>query len=354
MPHQSELLIDYWTMDGAYYKDSDICKLDDLDIINRFQKNDIVCLVETHCNDDQKPEIDGFAPPISNVRPRTPGAPYNSGGILIYIKSAIRKGISVLPQSNSEYRWLKLNRSFFKLPYDLYLAVIYISNGSFAEKSDDIFELIENDIASFSKDGSQFILCGYFNARTNNETDYCISENSNTLNKHLDLPFSLVDDIPIPRSNSDTQKCNGRGERLLQLCKSTDLRILNGRFFLDTNGRFTCYSYTGKPSTIDYILSSTSLMDKVKYLMVNELTVYSIHCSISTCFSIDRQVNYDQCHRSQYEAMKKFIWSRGDTELFQESIASEKVFRELDDLFKTFQNPNNTNESPEKTYRYSI
>ena len=85
MPSSTDLLLEYWNIDGAYYKDINMCKLDDVDIINSFQKKDIVCLVETHCNEEQKPEIDGFATPISNVRPRTPGAPYNSGGIIIYI-----------------------------------------------------------------------------------------------------------------------------------------------------------------------------------------------------------------------------------------------------------------------------
>ena len=85
MPSISELSWHYWNIDGAYYKDVNICKLDDVDIIDTFMKKDIVCLVETHCNEDQKPMIEGFAPPISNVRPRTPGAPYNSGGILIWL-----------------------------------------------------------------------------------------------------------------------------------------------------------------------------------------------------------------------------------------------------------------------------
>ena len=89
MPSSSDLLIEYWNIDGAYYKDADICKLEDPSIVNNLKKNDIVCLVETHCNEDQKPEMEGFANPISNVRPKSPGAPYNSGGILIYIKSSI-------------------------------------------------------------------------------------------------------------------------------------------------------------------------------------------------------------------------------------------------------------------------
>ena len=85
----------------------------------------------------------------------------------------------------------------------------------------------------------------------------CASNTSDTLKEHLDLPFRSNDDIPIPRLNSDTQRVNERGKKLLQLCKNTDIRILNGRFFGDTMGRFTCYSNTGKPSTIDYMLSSS-------------------------------------------------------------------------------------------------
>ena len=110
-----------------------------------------------------------------------------------------------------------------------------MSNGSFADKSDDIFELVENDIAFLSKNNNQFIICGDFNARTKTEPDYCISKDSHILNEYLDLPFPLPDDdLPIPRLNSDTQNCNKRGQKLLNLCKSADLRILNGRFFGDT------------------------------------------------------------------------------------------------------------------------
>ena len=43
----------------------------------------------------------------------------------------------------------------------------------FSAKNDDIFELIENDIAKFSSDG-HILLFGDFNAKTNTDPDYII------------------------------------------------------------------------------------------------------------------------------------------------------------------------------------
>ena len=57
----------------------------------------------------------------------------------------------------------------------------------------------------------------------------------------------------MPRHNMDTSG-NNYGEKLLDLCKGTGLRILNGRFLGDTLGHPTCYSPNGNPSTIDYII----------------------------------------------------------------------------------------------------
>ena len=231
----------YRNVDGVYYRGGDldgICKLDDVDMASDLNKGDIVCLVETHCGANEIPRLSGFAPPVFNARPKTPGAPYHSGGILIYIKPEIRKGVKVLPETNSEYRWLKLERSFFKSPYDIYVLVTYISNGSYANKSEDIFELIENDIAKYSRDGNEFFVCGDFNARTNIDPDYCIYDQIDNIPEHIDLPLNMVTDIPMPRNNVDTRVKDMRGTKLLNLCRSTGLRIINGRVLGDTTGNF--------------------------------------------------------------------------------------------------------------------
>ena len=141
-----------------------------------------------------------------------------------------------------------------------------------------------------------------------------------------------------------------RGHKLLQMCKTTNLRILNGRFFGDTMGRLTCYSHTGQPSTIDYVLASNSLMDNVQYIAVNDLTVHSIHCSITSCFSLDNSNNYHSRNTEiKYEPLRKFTWSQVDTHKFVESLASNHIQQQLNGLIGIFGKVNLNHTCPKET-----
>ena len=175
---------------------------------------------------------------------------------------------------------------------------MYISNGSYSKRSEDIFELVENDIAKFSRNGSQIFACGDFNAHTNCDLDYCAYDEFDS--KHIDLPYHYMEDVPLIRSNIDPHVVDARGTKLLNLCKSTGTRILNGRFFGDTQGHYTCYSNTGSPSTIDYMLASESLLSKVQYFHVNDLTVHSIHASLSATLSIGPYIDNNSSNDSDF------------------------------------------------------
>ena len=55
---------------------------------------------------------------------------------------------------------------------------------------------------------------------------------------------------------SEDKIINQQGKALIELCKSTDLKITNGRYSDDRDiGSYTCYKYNGK-STVDYVLLS--------------------------------------------------------------------------------------------------
>jgi hypothetical protein len=116
--------------------------------------------------------------------------------------------------------------------------------------------------------------------------DFCIDDNIYAIKEFLDYS----PDIPINRNNCDKAKLDKHGEHLLSLCKSSGLRILNGRSLGDYFGRFTCYSYVGQPSTIDYMLSSADLLDDVQCFYVNDIDSMSIHCKLSCV--IKSIVNY--------------------------------------------------------------
>ena len=286
-------------------------------------------MIETQCDASQQPNLDGYCKPVANVRPKTPGAPYHSGGILIYVKTHIRKGITYMPVTNSEYCWLKLKGSYFKIPHDIYVVIEYVSNGSFASKNDDIFSLIENDAAKYSSDGSQIIACGDFNAHTNCDPDFQAADTSERLDDILNLPLNIPSNIPIRRNNLDSRKSDDRGRNLLQLCKTTGLRILNGRFFGDTLGNFTCYSHSGDPSTIDYMLATTPVYNRVQYFHVNDLSVHSIHCSLSMSLSMGTVPNYDISSSIHTNYAKKYYWAPGDELKFQKALSTSQVQNDI-------------------------
>ena len=141
------------------------------------------------------------------------------------VKNCISCGISLECKSNSEILWIKLKSNYFGLKNDIYLAAVYISplNSSYTSKREDLFDILEKDIAQFSKMGS-CIICGDFNSRTNIDSDFVVYDNS----KYSKHTVDYIEDVNMFRNNMDKHKVCTYGKRLLDLCKTTNMRILNG------------------------------------------------------------------------------------------------------------------------------
>ena len=82
--------------------------IDDV-FLNTISNLDIFSLVETWSGSDN-PEFDipGFSLVAHSIRKKHKKARRFSGGISVYVKNEIRKGVSQLPFSNSDIVWLKL------------------------------------------------------------------------------------------------------------------------------------------------------------------------------------------------------------------------------------------------------
>ena len=127
--------------------------------------------------------------------------------------------------------WFKLCKQFFGLHNDIYVCNVYISpaNSGYSLRRDDIFSLIEKDIAHYSKNGC-CILMGDFNARTCLEPDFIVNDTCKYLNTHP----NYILNTPLGRNNLDTKATDKHGKLLLELCKWSRLRIINGRKLGDT------------------------------------------------------------------------------------------------------------------------
>ena len=325
------LSIGFWNIDGLHYRigNSRQSKLSESTVINKLTKYDLICLVETHCSPSDLVYLEGYSV-VSNTRPKSKNAKKFTGGISILVKQEIRKGIKFIEATHSEYLWLKLDKAFFNLDEDIYVATVYISpsHSNFSNRQDDIFSLVKEDIAMYSRLGNCTVL-GDFNGRTNTEPDFCADDNIDDL---VDIPFHYVQDIALPRMNQDLSPVDSHGSKLLGLCKSTGLRIVNGRFLGDTSGCYTCYSYVGKPSAIDYALVSDNLMKSIKLFHVEDPNLYSIYCPLSLVLKTRSFKTNSPQELSPCGTTTKYVWSKGDDVKLQNSLRNSHITDKLNEF----------------------
>ena len=324
-----------WNIDGLFVNMNGhrFCKLDDDVFQSSISKLDIVCLIETHCGPQETLTLSGFNI-FHKHRPKSPNATKHSGGIAVCIKNEIKKGVKILPTTCTEILWLKLCKSFFKLEKDLFVGITYVSphNSSFSSKRENIFDVLESNIANYSQLGN-CLICGDFNARTMCEPDYCSDDN---FTDYVNLPNDYICDAPLSRNNMDTEKIDEHGKQLLSLCKASGLRILNGRVVGDLLGHCTCYSHTGKPSVIDYMITSTENLKHVDFFHVDDPTPISIHSMLT--ISIKTISSYTPEIRTKLLPLpEKYIWSSSSDTQYQLGLNTPVIQGQI----KKFLNENN-------------
>ncbi len=162
--------------------------------------------------------------------------------------------------------WVKITGNKINLDRDLYMCLVYIK----PHASPEILEQIEIDITKYTAMG-EIILMGDFNSRTGDLNDYISGDAS----KHLPLSDSYIVDDELPRANCDTN-INMLSKSLIELCASTNMRILNGRYTGDSLGFYTCFKHNGS-STVDYIIASSNILHKVTSFRVEPYLHLSDH-----------------------------------------------------------------------------
>ena len=214
----------------------------------------------------------------------------------------------------------------------------------------DIFQEVEKDILKYSREGN-IILAGDLNAKTNIKSDFVsdINDQHSPINEIETYPY----DVPLPRENQDKHPVDSQGQRVLDLCKFTQTRILNGRIKGDRTGSFTRYplSLRETPSTLDYVITDIRIMKKIKtFSVLHHLGLSDHECLLvsietknlyltpptKTLIIKDEkclQTNSDVAHRklNSPEGIKKML-----TFLAQHSKANETTIDEMSsDLIET-------------------
>ena len=316
-----KLNIGMWNIQGLSLK-----KSTDEDFVNTISNVHILGLVETWCGGGN-PQIDisGFSFVTNSTRKKASKARRFSGGISIYIKNDLRKGVSKLAPGHNDIVWVKLDKNFFHLKKDVFLAIIYFSpeNSTGAkEELKDLYSKLLSDIELYSSQGD-IIIQGDFNAYTNTSADFVILDNCQHPNLD-DINYFI--DSSAPRNNMDKKLPNKSGKLLLDLCKETGLRILNGRTVGDLHGKYTCTTYNGC-SLVDYTLVSANLLHGVGSFIVKDITTVSDHCLVNctllACF-------YSKTPKNDLNPLPgKFIWNSQSIENYKSNLQSATVKNKL-------------------------
>ena len=104
---------------------------------------------------------------------------------------------------------------------------------------------------------------------------------------HINDDIEYVEDtIPATRHNLDKRETNAYGYAVLDLCKSSCLRILNCHFGKDTNiGHFTCIT-DNSVSVIDYFVADFDFVNIVSELEIHHRLESTQVCGFSSGFQI--------------------------------------------------------------------
>ena len=109
-----------------------------------------------------------------------------------------------------------------------------------------------------------------------------------------------------------------------RICKSCDLRILNGRTFGDSFGKITCHSPKGV-SAVDYFIANHELLDSFQSFIVKEPTIFSDHSQLIGWLKIRREscprTHHDSPTQTKtFDLPRQFVWDDNSKDNFLKAL----------------------------------
>ena len=184
--------IGFWTTHGLNNN-----KIEDVDFNSYVDIFEIVGFVETLVSESPG-NLPDFSPPftVKPVKRKRRGRP--SGGIAVYCKSYIRKGIQEVKRSKFSI-WLKLDGKILGLTHTVYLCFCYIKPYLNKDDSELIFAKLQNEVVQFSHIEETLI----FGDLMPEQVDYIQNDDSNENFNECPVPNNYTPDIPLTRCQLD-------------------------------------------------------------------------------------------------------------------------------------------------------
>lgn len=126
------------------------------------------------------------------------------------------------------------------------------------------FESLQLECACYEQKG-RVLLCGDFNARTNDVNDFIEDDK---FDDYLPIDDNYLPDQQLNKILSKgAYPISANGTVLIEFCKASGCRIMNGRVDKNNSSNFTCFSNRGN-SVVDY-----ALLRHKHFLIVEKLSV---------------------------------------------------------------------------------
>ncbi len=313
-------------------------KLDNDEIVGLMDKYDVCIFTETWKT--EKIKIRNFhTEHLPAVKTGKKSGRF-SGGVMIFIKEKYKNIIKSINNGKYNYGiWLKIDKNYLasESGKHIYICGIYIppKDSDYALKNP--YEDLEKDIGDLSETGST-ILMGDYNARTGNLADYLLDYSGD---KKIDVDFVVNSYEPKNRINSDFCT-NSYGRKLIDVCKNTNISMLNGRMNGDVPGKFTFHSSIGS-SVIDYALVSSELMDQIVYFNVGNANPWSDHNCISTCMKLPLKKNSQSSRKYNLIPLtENYHWTKESSEKFKSVFNSTLIKAEIAQIINRTYSKNDT------------
>ena len=299
-------------------------KFADVEFLNLCKNFDILGVAELHTS--SKPSIKGFKLIKDKIRNKTHAGPKLSGGIAVFAKKEIAHMIELVPNDHEDSIWIKILKEVTGEEFDIFIGTCYASppsrnsraKASETNEKHSSLERFFEEAHLYSKKG-EVILQGDINARTGDEPDFLSKD------KYDDL-FGIENrEINPPRNSEDKKVCE-RGSLLLDLCKSGDYRIANGRKPGDLFGKYTSIQWNGS-ALVDYVITPASNFSRVVELKVGKFyPCLSDHCPLQ--YKIKLNVHRKKGTENKIDMQKmppRCKWNIETRSSFLEALQSEKV-----------------------------
>ncbi|CAG2230968.1 unnamed protein product [Mytilus edulis] len=201
------------------------------------------------------------------------------GGSVILIKKCFSTVIDIETCILDSIVWLNIKQGILTKNKSVYIACIYIPpvKSKYYKLYDcDLYNELENSIELYSELGHVFIL-GDLNGRTGTLVDFLENDDIHfTLKNRICGAFEYSADSVLPKRVNPDLNTNSYGSKIISMCKSSGLRIVNGRH---KNGFSNDFTYCGPigMSVLDYFIVPSFYFPNINQLIVSNFTTYSDH-----------------------------------------------------------------------------